>query len=578
MITTRWPSIETSTLERLTMSLLSDMVRFDHNPADRVVAIVPLYTSDAAELIAGIARECRECPDCTSLHIIGLRCSLSEAVSGRQVADHSEAERKAIKSLFPLTLSELEVTYSLIEDYRIDGSPIGFTLKTLAQYLTLILSALSWNYKAVITPAMVRDFHGYNLAMGAAMLRYDTARSIKTMISDALLRIWSSGGVNKKDIDTERIAKTADECIGNIKGIYLRFYNDVIIGSYRRGTPLMDIVATMGNEIKKVFEAFSGRISTMISAHALTLLEKEAILASILKGKITGIADDAIAIHSATATDFTALDADISRLETQRENLSAEAEEKTSDLMRNRRRRREISVLIKSTEDQIAQLQRNRDETILSYRSASLWIDFYHHFMDSSRELLRKLNELIENVRNLCDEITATTPSEQKGSHVVFNITDASRLNKFIESHIPEITSKIDFHQILNSYIGNEIPFDELRCDTESQLCDAISRLFDSFSLAEYLMGQEYPYLGNTDIATELGQLTTSSQPTCRSSVSELPQTEIIDFAGVEPERMRAWKAASEIVLPHSATHISTGNPDAIFLLTVQPIPLEYCR
>lgn len=578
MITPRWPSIETSTLERLTMSLLSDMRGFDRSPSDRVVAIVPLYASDAVEMIAGIARECRECNACTSLHIIGLRCSLSEAVSGKQVADHSEAERKAIKSLFPLTLSELEVTYSLIEDHTIGGSPIGFTLDTLAQYLTLILSALSWNYQAVITPALVRDFHGHNLAIGAAMLRYDTSRSIKIMLSAALLKILNSSGVNQTDIDAEKIARMAEECIGDTKSFYLRFYHDVIIGAYRRGAPLAEIIETMGNEVRKVFDAFSGNIAALISATSLTLPEKEAILTRILQGDVAVIADDAIIIHTNTATDFTAVDADISGLETRREKLSAEAERISAGLLRDRRRRRELADRIKSTEEQITQLRRNRDEAVLSSRTAELWIDCHKQFMERSSRLLRKLGDLIENVKTRIDEINTTIPGDPKASPVVFNLTDASRLTEFIANHLTGITSGIDFRQILKAYLIDGTPFEELLSDTESQICDTISRLFDSFSLAEYLMGQDYPYLDNTDITTELRRLASASQPLGRNSAPDLSKTEIIDFVGVEPGRMRAWKAAYECVLPSSATHISTGDPGEIFLITVQPIPLEYCR
>lgn len=578
MITTIWPDKETRLLETLTRELCNmdaPAVR------ERVVAVVPLYSPGAVEAIAGVEKQCREHPEVKSLHILGLSSSLAPAVSGRDIPAHTEAEHKAMRILPSLTIGELEVSFSVIENYNCEGECLNFTTDTLALFLARILQALYHHYETVFPERLLRDFAGRNFSIGAAKISYDVKRSIAILHNLVLQELLGRNGYGQETIDEQKVREIAGQVLDGLEKCFPKFFQDVVYRQYRTANSVDAAVETAEIEAGKIFKDFDGQFVGLMSSDKLIFREKEAVLALVLGENSSEPAFDSLLKDAALAfintdTDFSKIDDEINLLRDEIEGNSVALNGISRNFIKKRREIRELKLRLATLKSKESQLIDDKNDAKLISAVARIWIDNYKKFADKWQTYYERLLNFNVNMRALYKELSRQRTLEDELGTIV--LSDDELLVGRFATTVEHIAEEINIKEAIDCYADSLSAFDEFMSRTvDHEINRAISALFSNFSLAEYLMGQKYEYLSEPDTPRLLGQLVDAAKPTCRNFAPELPPMDLIDFVGVEPQRLRTWKAAVEPLYPYPVKDVATQKASELLMITVQPVPIEYC-
>lgn len=255
------------------------------DPTLHIVAIVPLFEKASGEEIEKLYRACAELQHNITVHVIGLSEGLSALFEKTGApAEISGNQDAALKTLNTLSANvSFQFSYTLIDDFASNGTAIGFTLESLARYIALIELALTQDYYAILSPALLAAHKGMNLSMGVASLSFPKNSVVKQLLGLGFLASLDKVGINDTEVDSQKAAHEAEIFLAGISQRYPNLYNKSIQPLYKdRGMDEGKVVAEASDIIKNDLDKLRADILGLLRNEEFSLPEKEAILAMIL--------------------------------------------------------------------------------------------------------------------------------------------------------------------------------------------------------------------------------------------------------------------------------------------------------
>lgn len=405
----------------------------------------------------------------------------------------------------------------LLQQLSIGDQPISFSLLDDDAHLTLILDALNSAFETVL-PAQLREKQcGNNLHIDAKSIRYDVERSRQICYHRAFIDALQSINITQQHVDADKTKSIADEYLKEIIGVYLKFYQEEILHAFRSGSSTPE---QLENITERKFRDIKDKIYTLLADSRFSFPEKESILSFTLRiGEASSIPQGIL--------DNTDLDGAISAPE--------------------------IS-------------ERELEEIKLSVRIANVWIHSVKQLKSELASLHNRLADFNQTLQNWYSiALAACESAEIPCSANDITLSDDEGLHAFYLRHQSELVGNITLWDTFLSITQGNETVDQARYRLETETRKAVTKLFDSFSIAEYLMGQEYPYLRSIKIDTDFFINTRHHKESRR-----------IMFIGIDPWRSRALETNCASKLSISPVIIPTDKFDELRLITVSPEPLKF--
>ena len=250
-----------------------------------IVAVIPLFEKDSSTQIQTLYDACSAVDHRITLHIIGLAPAIRKIFdansSSSAEADNLDKTVRLLRSL--CHDAKFSLSYTLVDDYAENGTPIGFTLDSLSRYIALIQTALMSNYYAILSPALLSAHQGENLSIGISSLTFNREETTQRMLGLGFLEALDSVGINNKSVDAQKAAREAETILEGISKRYPRLFESSVRPLYMdQGVDDGRVVAQSASILDHEIAALKSEILALLTNDTMSLPEKEAVLAMIL--------------------------------------------------------------------------------------------------------------------------------------------------------------------------------------------------------------------------------------------------------------------------------------------------------
>ena len=250
-----------------------------------VIAVVPFFEKKASDQIKLLFKACSEIEHNITLHMLGLCDGFAGLLnSTEKPLELQQTEKSSIETITKLSQgSKFPLSYTLIDDYAETGANIGFTVNTLAKYLSLIQTALTQDYYSILSPALLSAHQGDNLSMGVSSLSFDRNRAVSQLLGLGFIAALDNVGINDTEVNAQKAAHEAETFLKDIEKRYPELYESSIRPLYRdKNLSENQAAAKASGIIKEDLDQLRGDILRLLKNKEFSLPEKEAILAMIL--------------------------------------------------------------------------------------------------------------------------------------------------------------------------------------------------------------------------------------------------------------------------------------------------------
>ncbi|MBD5371959.1 MAG: C1 family peptidase [Bacteroides sp.] len=250
-----------------------------------IVAVIPMYESEAATRIHTLYDACADIDHQISLHILGLAPAIRKIfeANATKITETETFEKNAELLRKLCRESKFSFSFTLIDDYAENGAPIGFTLESLSRYIALIQSALIADYYSILSPALLTAHQGENLSIGISSLTFNREEATRQMLGLGFLEALDSVGINNTAVDVQKAAREAEAILEGISERYPRLFENSIRPLYKDdGIDEGRVVAKAAEILDENIAALKNEILALLKDNSLSLPEKEAVMAMIL--------------------------------------------------------------------------------------------------------------------------------------------------------------------------------------------------------------------------------------------------------------------------------------------------------
>jgi len=279
------------TCDGMTVSALAERIRDEHRrlialtAPDSIlhtVAVMPLYRTDVADCLDMLVGAADSLTVGVSLHVVGLRRDLAQALNDEP--DEPDVEAANIALLDRVARDgHRSFSYSIISDYASNGASFAFTLNALSAYIGVLFTTLIRDYYAVLPPMLATTNSGRNIALGMSSIRYDREEMCKFLLNRAFTSALDAAGVNRTNVDAQRAADRAQRLLEGISGRYTAFVDREIMPEACAGTLSEDQIAAHAVPLLKAeVDNIRTELSAVLTDSELTFPEREAVMALII--------------------------------------------------------------------------------------------------------------------------------------------------------------------------------------------------------------------------------------------------------------------------------------------------------
>lgn len=171
----------------------------------------------------------------------------------------------------------------VVDDYIVNGAPIGFTAGSLAVYLSAFFTALCEAYHKVIPPTLFAGSDDRMAAVGVSSLEFNRRRLSEYLLHKAFIAALDKAEINRGTVDAQVALTRARRILADIDKRYPDFFSREILPLVRdRNLPEGEVAAEAAPLLDAEIGALESDLTAFLDDESLSLPEKEAVMAMIL--------------------------------------------------------------------------------------------------------------------------------------------------------------------------------------------------------------------------------------------------------------------------------------------------------
>ena len=266
-----------------------------NNPGDSnsllLALYVPLYDKEACDEAMMIINATSSIQSHYTIMVVGLCESLGNIVSPeefRNISAEDENKKKATQKEMLQQLANLKLEQNTLEQIVVlqNTNSSGFALNLDQDSFLRIMGELALicveKYNTLFTQAGSFDREHAVSTLGLSVMNLDKYYFENYLLRRAYLRIMEREDVTANEVDLNKVAIIANDCLKKHKNLFLNFYSKEITPLLKKDVPQESIIGQAAKPLDKEFANVFKDLTAYIQDPQYSLPEKQAILAMIL--------------------------------------------------------------------------------------------------------------------------------------------------------------------------------------------------------------------------------------------------------------------------------------------------------
>ena len=253
--------------------------------------VVPLYDVAACEEAIRIINATSNIQSHYTIMIVGLCENLGKIISPetfRNITADEEVNIKSVQKEMLQKCAELKLLQNTLEQIVVmqntnsDGYALNLDQDSLLRILGELALLCVEKYNAVFTQAGIFDREHLITSLGLSVMNLDKYYFENYLLRRAYLRIMEREDVTAEEVDLNKVALIANDCLAKHKNLFSDFYDNSITPLWNKEISQEAIIAQTAKPLNDKFKTVSNDLTAFIHDPQYSLPEKQAILAMIL--------------------------------------------------------------------------------------------------------------------------------------------------------------------------------------------------------------------------------------------------------------------------------------------------------
>lgn len=220
--------------------------------------------------------------------------------------------------------------------------------------------------------------------------------------------------------------------------------------------------------------------------------------------------------------------------------------------------------------------RQNLFEMQMKYHVAGIWISKFHKLaleLDTIYDRLVSYNDVLREWQK--DYENGIGQIEKPEGQMFRHIDASPLLDNYFRANKESIVNRIDLLKLFDEYQINTDQLGIYHENLRGYVREAISAMMGEFNLTNYLMGDKYDFLPESDVEKEITVLLAVGQPAFRNKSRSATAPVRIVLANVEPSRFSEWEQKVYSYFPLRPIHLQNNNTQTLIILTIHPVATE---
>lgn len=253
--------------------------------------IIPLYDVEACKDAIRIVEATSSIQSHYTILIVGLCEDLGNIVSPevfRDITSEEEAKKKDSQKEMLQKFANLKLGQNTLEQIVImqNANSDGFALNLDQDSMLRIIGELALicveKYNTIFTQAGIFDREHLVTSLGLSVMNLDKYYFENYLLRRAYLRIMEREDVTTEEVDLNKVAIVANNCLSKHKNLFSDFYGNTIAPLLRKNASQETIISQTAEPLNEKFKEVSADLTSYIQDPQYSLPEKQAILAMVL--------------------------------------------------------------------------------------------------------------------------------------------------------------------------------------------------------------------------------------------------------------------------------------------------------
>lgn len=231
--------------------------------------------------------------------------------------------------------------------------------------------------------------------------------------------------------------------------------------------------------------------------------------------------------------------------------------------------------LQKELEDVTVEAKRQSEQALemqIRFHVAGMWLQRFHKLSNEIGYVYDRLVSYNNTLRAWQNSYSRQIGNPEFPEGQMFRVLDASPLLKrFFDQNKSAITNEVNLIELFDNYKINPDNIEQSHQEIEDSVKSVISKLMSDFNMANFLLGDIFPYLNQINITEEFSALFNVGQPSFRNHAMNATTSMCFVMTNICPERENQWTNNIVTLFPMRPILINSTDSTSLILLTIHP-------
>ncbi|MDE6295221.1 MAG: C1 family peptidase [Muribaculaceae bacterium] len=224
-----------------------------------------------------------------------------------------------------------------------------------------------------------------------------------------------------------------------------------------------------------------------------------------------------------------------------------------------------VYVDAKRQEERLLEMQ-------IRFHVAGMWLQRFHKLSIEIGNVYDRLVSYNHILRTWQDSYSRKIGDPEIPEGQMFRVLDASPLlQRFFEQNKSAIIKEVNLIELFDNYKVNPDNIEQSHQQIKDSVTSVINNLMSDFNMANFLLGDEFPYLNQINITEEFAALLNVGQPSYRNRAMNATTPVRLVMTNISPDRENQWINRIVTLFPMRPIILNSSDSTSLTLLTIHP-------
>lgn len=211
-------------------------------------------------------------------------------------------------------------------------------------------------------------------------------------------------------------------------------------------------------------------------------------------------------------------------------------------------------------------------EMQIKFHVAGMWLQRFHKLSNEVGNVYNRLVSYNNTLRAWQASYSRQIGEPEIPEGQMFRVLDASPLlQRFFAQNKSAIINEVNLIELFNKYKVNAGNLQQCHQQIKNAVKTVINNLMADFNMANFLLGDDFPYLNKLNITEEFSTLLNVGQPSFRNHVMNATTPIYIVMTNIRPDRESQWTNNIVRLFPMRPVLLNSMDSTSLTIITIHP-------